>query len=76
VKFKAGDEVILTKLIPEMEYEELLKIVEPYISRLVKIDHIYRNYYIVILNGEEIAFQDDELEYEAVYNSPLYKALK
>jgi hypothetical protein len=69
-KFKVGDRVYLAK--PGPDLDEACES-EKFVGRVLVINRIVSGdcpYY-----AENMCFYEHELEHEAVYNSPLYKAL-
>lgn len=74
MKFKVGDRVVVVRL----NSDAMLTVYEEYLGTAQTITHIFNGapYPYGVEHKQEVSFAESELEFEHIYNSPLYKALE
>lgn len=70
-KFKVGERVVIARL---CEHPISAKLYE--VGSVQTVVRIYKSHsFPYLLEDEKALYNDEELEHEHIYNSPLYKAL-
>lgn len=75
MKFKTGDRVVLVKICSISDPRDLVPVgTAGIITGTEDTKNIYK-YEVLFDCGKDDAFGDEHLEFEQLYDSPLYKAL-